>query len=117
MKKSIIILSCCATLLLASCSTSTTSLYSWYNYENAAYEYQKKNTDKSYADALNAYLKIIDKQSGARKSVPPGLNAEYGYMLIKTGKVEEGLRYLKQEVALYPESEVYISRIIKQLEE
>lgn len=32
------------------------------------------------------------------------------------GKKEEGLNYLKQEMKLYPESETYISRIIKQLE-
>lgn len=30
---------------------------------------------------------------------------------------EEGIRFLKQETVLYPESEKYISRIIKQLEQ
>jgi hypothetical protein len=33
-----------------------------------------------------------------------------------TGKQDEGLRFMKEEIRLYPESEVYISRIIKQLE-
>ena len=48
--------------------------------------------------------------------MPPGLYAEYGFLLYKTGKKEEGLNYMKQEKALYPESDAYISRIIKQLE-
>ncbi len=48
--------------------------------------------------------------------VPPGLYAEYGYLLYKTGKKDEGLTFLKQEITAYPESEKYISRIIKQLE-
>jgi hypothetical protein len=33
-----------------------------------------------------------------------------------TGKQEEGLKFLKEEIKLYPESEKYISRIVKQLE-
>lgn len=115
MKKNFIILSCCFSLLLTACST-TTSLYSWHNYENAAYQYQKKSTEQTYNQAMAEYLKIIEKQKGTRQTVPPGLNAEYGYMLYKAGKTEEGLKYFKQEIALYPESEVYISRIIKQLE-
>lgn len=115
MKKVIIVLSCCAGLLLAACSTTTT-LYSWHDYENAAYQYQKKSTDKAYNKAMQEYLKVIEKQKGTRKTVPPGLNAEYGYMLYKAGKIEEGIKYFKQEITLYPESEIYISRIIKQLE-
>ena len=32
------------------------------------------------------------------------------------GYPEEGIPYLKEEIRLYPESETYLSRIIKQLE-
>ena len=62
------------------------------------------------------YKKVISAQKGARGVVPPGVNAEYGYLLIKAGQKEEGLTLLKQEVALYPESEKFISRIIKQVQ-
>ena len=65
---------------------------------------------------MEQYLKLIQKQKGTRKVVPPGLYAEYGYVLYMGGKKEEGLDFLKQEIKLYPESETYISRIIKQLE-
>lgn len=51
-----------------------------------------------------------------RGVVPPGLSAEYGYMLYMSGKQKEGLDLLRMEIKLYPESEKYISRIIKQLE-
>ncbi len=102
-------------MALASCSTTKT-LYSWYNYEDITYQYNKKQTDELKADVLKAYAKLENKQKGTRKIVPPGLNAEYGYLLYATGKHEEGLAYLKKEIELYPESEKYISRIIKQLE-
>jgi len=48
--------------------------------------------------------------------VQPGICAEYGYLLIKQGKREEGLQLLKKEIELYPESKVFITRIIKQFE-
>lgn len=100
---------------LASCG-STKSLYSWYDYEDATYQYNKKRTDELKMKMMDQYLKLIQKQKGTRKVVPPGLYAEYGYALYMGGKKEEGLNYLKQEIKLYPESESYISRIIKQLE-
>ena len=99
----------------ASCST-VKPLYSWYNYEDITYQYSKKSTEELQVKVLEQYQKMIDKQKGARGIVPPGLYAEYGYLLYRTGKKEEGLSFLKEEIKAYPESETYISRIIKQLE-
>jgi hypothetical protein len=104
-----------AVLALSSCNTNRT-LYSWYNYEDATYQYNKKLTEELQVKMLEQYKKLTEKQKGTRGVVPPGMYAEYGYQLYKTGKKEEGLSFLKKEIALYPESEKYISRIIKQLE-
>ncbi len=118
MMKRHLALAAVAVLTLASCGTSNTvqPLYSWYDYEDATYEYYKKNTDEKKVKMLEQYQKLIDKQKGARGVVPPGLYAEYGYILYKSGKKDQGLSFLKEEIKLYPESETYISRIIKQLE-
>ena len=62
------------------------------------------------------YQKVITKQKGIRKVVPPGVNAEYGFLLYKAGKKTEGIELLNAEMKTYPESEKFISRIIKQLE-
>lgn len=116
MKKTLfyITLVCCV-VALASCS-SPQNLYSWYDYEDAVYKYNKTPTDEAQVKVLEQYKKLTEKQSGVRGMVPPGLYAEYGYLLFKTGKKDEGLSFLKQEIKLYPESERYISRIIKQIE-
>ena len=103
-------------VLMVSCM-STQTLCSWYDYEDATYQYSKKQTEELKVKVLEEYTKVIEKQKGLRNVVPPGMYAEYGYMLYRTGKQEEGLKFLKQEIALYPESEKYISRIIKQLEQ
>ena len=102
-------------MALASCQTQK-SLYSWYDSEDATYQYTKRLTDEKLEKAMAQYLKVISKQKGVRKVVPPGVNAEYGYLLYKAGKREEGLELLRNEIKAYPESEKFISRIINQLE-
>lgn len=114
MIKKILLMGICV-LALASCDTPK-RLYSWYDYENITYQYSKKRTPELEAKVLQQYQKMIENQSNTRGVVPPGLYAEYGYLLYKTGKKEEGISFLKQEIQLYPESEKYISRIVKQLE-
>lgn len=104
----------CVTAFI-SCATQK-SLYTWYDSEDATYKYTKRGTDELLTKAMAQYEKVISKQKGIRKVVPPGVNAEYGYLLYKAGKKEEGLALLKAEIKVYPESETFISRIIKQLE-
>lgn len=103
-----------AILLLAqSCSTSR-PMYSWYGYDDAAYEYSRSHSPEQAEKLAQVYKKIIKSQKGSRGQIPPGMCAEYGYLLIKQGKREEGLALLNKEIELYPESQVFISRIIKQ---
>jgi len=113
MRKVLLIAFAC--LVLTSCGS--TQLYSWYDYEDVTYKYSKVPDDKLQEKVLAQYEKMINKQREKRGVVPPGLYAEYGYMLCKMERVSEGLEYLKKEIALYPESEVYISRIIKSFEQ
>ena len=113
MKKVIFVL--VSGFFLISCGTQK-SLYSWYDYEDTTYQYSKKATDELRVEVLKQYQKMIDNQKGLRGVVPPGLYAEYGYMLYKSGKKDEGISFLREEIKLYPEAESYVSRIIKQLE-
>ncbi len=113
MKKFVISALC--VVAMTSCQTQN-SLYSWYDSEDAAYKYTKRSSEETLTKAMAQYEMVIKKQKGVRGMVPPGVNAEYGYMLFKAGKKEEGLALLRAEIAAYPESEKFISRIIKQLE-
>lgn len=113
MKKCLLISLVC--MLFASCGP--TQLYSWYDYEDVTYKYSKVPDEKLQEKVLEQYDKMINKQRGKREAVPPGLYAEYGYMLCKMKRVDEGIEYLKKEIALYPESEVYVSNIIKMFEQ
>jgi hypothetical protein len=50
--------------------------------------------------------------------VPPGVYADYGYLLYQGNRPDEAVRYLRKEVELYPEAkplmDSIISRIVQQ---
>jgi len=114
--KTLILLASCL-LLMSGCVTQKKSLYSWDKYDAVAYQYVKNNTDADAEALAQTLQRMIDNPGGERKIPPPGICADYGYLLVKQDKIEEGLKYLKMEVALYPESAILVERIIKQLEQ
>jgi len=101
---------------LTSCVTTQT-LYSWENYEKASYNYLKNSDEKSTQELIENYQKIINKQTGTRGIVPPGIYADYGFVLLQVNRTDEGKAMLQKEMELYPESKVFIERILKMLEQ
>ena len=63
----------------------------------------------------SSYIDIIDNQKGTRKTVPPGIYADYGFLLFSLNENEKGVEMLKQEMILYPESTIFITRILNML--
>lgn len=110
MKKIVIILT--VAILAVSC-TAPKQLYSWEKYEAASYNYIKNSDEESLTTLLENYKKIISEQKGTRETVPPGIYADYGFILMKKGNVTEGKDMLAKEIALYPESKIFIERILK----
>jgi len=97
--------------LISSCSKS---MYSWCDYEKTSYNYYKKQTPQATNALIETYRNMIENASKSkRKVVPPGMYAEYGYLLIQNGQKKLGLFELKKEIETYPESATYINRIIK----
>jgi len=114
MRKSIILFASLA--ILASCTTQK-SLYTWGNYEITSYNYLKNSDEKSIQELIDNYQKVIENQKGTRDVVPPGVYADYGFILLQEGKEEKGKEMLIKEIALYPESKIFIERILKMIEE
>jgi hypothetical protein len=105
-----------AAMCLASSCTPQKSLYSWYQYDQTSYNYLKNADEKSTLQLIETYQKIIEKQRGSRQVVPPGVYADYGFILLQANKTEQGKAMLLKEVELYPESKVFIDRILKLFE-
>lgn len=89
------------------CGPSTK--YYWGNYENSLYHYYKNPSEvEEMAEAL---AKIVEngEQEGR---VPPGLYAEYGYLLFVTGNTGEAVTYFEKEKNIWPESSVLMDKMI-----
>ncbi len=91
------------------------SLYSWKGYDEAIYAYTDKADEARLQQILKVYEKIL-KSKGSRGIPAPGICADYGFLLIKNGEVDKGKELLQKEVEFYPESEPFISRILKRFE-
>ncbi|MDR2927933.1 MAG: DUF4810 domain-containing protein [Cytophagaceae bacterium] len=104
-----------AVAALSSCVTQK-ELYDWKGYDDAVYAYTKTTDEKSIENLMKVYDRLIDNSGGTRQVPPPGICADYGYILIQKGKTEEGKALLVKETQLYPESKPFIDRILKRFE-
>ena len=102
-------------LLLASC-TSQKPLYTWNNYEITSYNYLKNSDEKSIQELIENYQRVIEEQKGTRGVVPPGIYADYGFILLQISRTEEGKEMLLNEISLYPESNIFIQNILRLLD-
>lgn len=134
------------TFCLASCS-SISSLYYWGGvqngataYENLTYMNYDKQTPESVCKLICMYEDIVTNPGGTRRMPPPGICAEYGYMLLvpenaeifakyatssqkrtfasteyATFFPEKGKQLMLKEIELYPESEKFIAPLIERL--
>jgi hypothetical protein len=82
----------------------------------------------SYSSNLNAYYKnpgerdkFIERlekdiqKAEEKNKVPPGIYAEYGFMMLETGATDQALVYFAKERDKWPESNILMSRLIDRL--
>lgn len=76
--------------------------YYWGGYEASLYSYYK---DPAKIAALSASLdETIRTSEKTNKIVPPGVYAEYGYILHQQGRSKEAVPYFEKEKNKWPES-------------
>lgn len=99
-------------LLLGGCQTAR-PLYHWGNYEKVMY--------LSYAKPEKATLEVqrekleedVQQAAGRNAAVHPGLHAQLGYVYFQLGRVDDALKEFNTEKALFPESAVFMDRMIE----
>ena len=83
--------------------------YAWGDYSHALYQnYSGDHNTNTLAVKLAAI--IADGEPSGK--VPPGIYAEYGYLMLSAGKSREACSYFEKEKALYSESAFFMDRMI-----
>ena len=135
-----------ASFALISCGISS-NLYYWggvqngaTTYENLAYKNYDKQTPESLCKLICMYEDIVSNPGGTRRMPPPGICAEYGYMLLIPENAtifaehatamqkrtfasgdyasffpQKGKEMLQKEIELYPESAKFIAPLMEKL--
>lgn len=97
-------------LLLTACQKQ--GIYYWGDYSETYYDEMKNPCEATSAAHLKSLETIIERSKVKNLAVPPGVHAEYGYIMLKAGKVEVAIASFEQEKSLYPESRVLMDRLI-----
>jgi hypothetical protein len=85
--------------------------YNWGGYEPALYAYYGDPTKA--AQLTTALDRIIQTSEQTNRLIPPGVYAEYGYLLYQQGKAAEAMSFFQKEKALWPESAYFMDTMIR----
>ena len=99
-----------ALVLLSGCVASH-ERYAWGNYDRSLYAYYKAPAKADeFAMNLAAIVKGADQTHAI---VAPGIYAEYGYLMMQQGKMQDAIKAFQSEEKQWPESRIFMDRMIK----
>ena len=90
-------------------------IYYWGSYEQQIYAMYSAPGKSSPEQQLEKLEADYQKARAANKPVPPGYNAQVGFLYFQLGKTDQALKSFETEVALFPESKIYMDRLIERL--
>ncbi len=91
-----------------------TFLYDWGRYEEGL---QANYMGHDEARAFSDLEATITSAQNTGRRIPPGVCAEYGFLLYKRGQRQRAVEYFQQEARLFPESKPLMDRLIARVNE
>lgn len=99
-------------LMFSGCET-TRPLYSWGRYEPLSYSALTETV--SAEEQIAVLEEDLEIAKSENQATPPGVNAYLGYLYLKIGNVNYAVTAFEKEKTLFPESEVFIDRLLEKL--
>jgi hypothetical protein len=99
--------------LLTGCAAP--GLYSWGHYEAVVYATYAKPGSVPPERQIELLEQDYQKARSENKPVPPGFHAHLGYLYYQIGRLDEARREFETEKARFPESVVFIDRLLARL--
>jgi hypothetical protein len=94
-------------LFLSGCAAKTH--YVWSDYDTKLYKYYQNPSER---DEFVLQLKEVLDECESAGRVPPGIYAEYGYMMYEQGNSLQAVAYYQKEADKWPESKAFMSKMI-----
>lgn len=119
MKNRILFVVCIVVCVI--CVSCTKELYSYKDYDEAAYSYAKTTGDRDLKKIQKSYEKIVTSKGSKKKSefdetrIPPGTCVDYAYLMLQQQDTNSAYIWLEKEVSLYPESKTFVETFKKNL--
>jgi len=95
-------------VILAGCGGANTR-YAWNNYDAQLYEHYKEPAQK---EEFILALKEIIVDAESENKVPPGIYAEYGFLMYEKGDIAQAVLYYQKEADKWPESKFLMAKMI-----
>jgi len=102
------------TLLLTGCAAPT--LYTWGHYEELIYVSYAAPGKVSPEMQVAKLEEDYQKARSANKRMPPGWHANLGYLYFQLGKSDQAHQEFLTEKAEFPESAVFMDRLLANLQ-
>lgn len=89
-------------------------LYHWGDYETSLFERYVENNTQHTDTYLTQTLLEAERQ---HRKVPPGVYADYGFLLYTRGDKAGAIKNFQKERALYPESLALMNKLIERIQQ
>jgi len=97
-------------LVALTCGTGCAprSLYDWGEYEDSLY---LRYNSSDFAQAETAVAETLPTTAHPSR-VPPGVYADYGFLLYRRGDYARAIQFFEKEQTTYPESSLLMTKLI-----
>lgn len=102
-----------AAALLSACASAPQTLYSWGNYPSAIYETLSTPEKADPQKQIKQLEADLQKARAKNQAVAPGFYAHLAYQYLQVGQTDKAAQYFALEKQTFPESAVYIDRLMK----
>ncbi len=103
-------------MLASGCVTPEPPLYRWGNYQDLIYTGYK---DPGSSDPVNDALALeedLRRTEAEGMQIPPGVRIHLAYLYFEQGRTDEARVLLETERARFPESAVFVDRLLARME-
>ena len=104
-----------AILALAGCATRPPTIYQWGSYEELVYTSHAAPGNVPPEKQIEILEADYEKARAGDRRMPPGWHAHLGYLYVQLGKTDQGRQELLTEKTQFPESGVFVDRLLANL--